>query len=237
MRQKRLVLVIEDDRQLGRQIKQTLEKDNTVAVRLVEKGLDGLWAAAEVPPHTIVLDLGLPDVDGTEICRSLRNRQLTAHIPIIIISERTTEQDRLRGFELGADDYVPKPFSLLELQARVRVALRRAPAAPSRLATYTGRHLKANFPEGVVTVDGRTVKLTRREFDLLWYLVEHRDAVIPPSRLVEAVWSDTDPDTGSRTLATHVARLRAKLGKAGEQIHTFLRKGYRFIEEADRPSS
>jgi DNA-binding response OmpR family regulator len=117
------------------------------------------------------------------------------------------------------------------LQARVRVVLRRSQPPPARLNAYKGRHIKANFADGTVAVNGTPLKLTRREFDLLWYLVEHQDQVIPADRLVEAVWGSTGE--GTRTVTTHIARLRAKLGPAGHQIHTFLRKGYRFSETTD----
>jgi DNA-binding response OmpR family regulator len=227
----RLVLLVDDDRELATLVKRTLEKDADVKAHVVHTGLDAVSVAAERLPDVVVLDLGLPDVDGTDVCRTLRGRSRTAHIPIVIVSERPTEQDRLTGFSLGADDYVTKPFSVAELQARVRVVLRRAQPAPARLNSYKGQHIKANFVDGVVTVDGTSLKLTRREFDLLWYLVEHQDQVIPADRLLEAVWGSTGE--GTRTVTTHIARLRAKLGPTGHQIHTFLRKGYRFSETAD----
>lgn len=227
----RLVLLVEDDRELAKLVKRTLEKDSGVRVDIAHTGLDALSIAAEQLPHVVLLDLGLPDLDGTEVCRHLRARARTAHIAIIIVSERASEQDRLTGFNLGADDYVIKPFFMTELLARVRVALRRAQPAPTRLNSYRGHHITANFADGVLSVDGARVRLTRREFDLLWYLVEHQDQVVPPDRLFEAVWGRTLNDT--RTLSTHIARLRAKLGPAGRQIDTFLRKGYRFTETTD----
>lgn len=230
----RFVLIVEDDARLAKLVKKALERDGTLKAEIVGKGLDALWTAAEHVPDIVILDLGLPDVDGTEVCRSLRSRQPTAHVPIIIVSERASEQDKLVGFNLGADDYVTKPFSIAELQARVRVALRRGQSSPARLNSYKGRLIAANFNEGLVSVAGKRINLTRREFDLLWYLVEHREQVIPPDRLRKAVWGDVDLGD-SRTLVTHIARLRAKLGSAGNQIHTFMRKGYIFSEDPDIP--
>lgn len=125
----RFVLIVEDDERLAKSVKKALEQDGSLKAHIVGKGLDALWNAAERVPDLVILDLGLPDVDGTEVCRSLRGRQPTAHIPIIIVSERVTEQDKLLCFNLGADDYVTKPFSIAELHARVRVALRRGQGA------------------------------------------------------------------------------------------------------------
>jgi DNA-binding response OmpR family regulator len=183
-------------------------------------------------PDLILLDLNLPVLSGLEVCRLLRGRPATAHIPIIMVTARTSESDRVTGLEVGADDYITKPFSLRELGARVRAVLRRASGeaggAPSPLV-YRGRHLVADFDAVAVSVDGDAVRLTRREFELLRYLVENRNRVLSRDRLLERVWG-YERFVETRSVDVHVGRLRGKLGNAGRQIETVVGLGYRFVE-------
>jgi DNA-binding response OmpR family regulator len=170
-------------------------------------------------------------LNGLEVCRLLRSRPATARVPIIMLTARTSEGDRVIGLDAGADDYVTKPFSLRELSARVRAALRRgksesAPAAP---AIYAGKHLTADFDAVAISVDGESVRLTRREFELLRYLVENRNRVLSRDRLLERVWG-YDRLIETRSVDVHVGRLRGKLGEAGKQIETVVGLGYRFVE-------
>jgi DNA-binding response OmpR family regulator len=156
-------------------------------------------------------------------------------VPIIMLTAKTSENDRVAGLDLGADDYVTKPFSLRELSARVRAVLRRREAAaePARPAVYRGTHLVADFDAVSITVDGSQVRLTRREFELLRFLVENRNRVLSRDRLLERVWG-YDRFIETRSVDVHVGRLRAKLGPAGDQIETVVGLGYRF---AEKPSS
>jgi DNA-binding response OmpR family regulator len=169
-------------------------------------------------------------LSGVEVCRILRGRPATAQLPIIMLTARTSESDRVAGLDLGADDYVTKPFSLRELAARVRAVLRRrAPAAEGEGTVYRGAHLMADFEGVSIQVDGQPVRLTRREFDLLKCLVENRNRVLSRDRLLERVWG-YDRSIETRSVDVHVGRLRAKLGAAGQQIETLVGLGYRFVE-------
>jgi DNA-binding response OmpR family regulator len=192
----------------------------------------GFWWAGPDPPGLIVLDLNLPGRSGLEVCRTLRGGTLTAHVPIIILTARTGEMDRVTGFDLGADDYVTKPFSLRELAARARAVLRRrgAGAAVHQPFVYHGAHLEADFDAVKVAVDGLSVRLTRREIELLQFLVANRNRVVSRDRLLEAVWGYTRL-TETRSVDVHIGRLRTKLGPAGAQIETVVGLGYRFVEE------
>ena len=179
----------------------------------------------------IILDLNLPVLSGVEVCRILRSRADVKHVPIIMLTARTSEGDRVTGLDLGADDYITKPFSLRELSARVRAVLRRTeslvPSAPRRRTR--GAHLLADFDAVSVTVDGSAVRLTRREFELLRYLVHNRNRVVSRDRLLERVWG-YDRLVETRSVDVHVSRLRVKLGAAGSQIETVVGLGYRFID-------
>ena len=227
---RRRVLVVEDEQDIAELIKHTLERGGDVDVEAVASGDAALKSAAEQPPDVVVLDLNLPVLSGLEVCRILRQRPATATVPIIMLTARTSESDRITGLDSGADDYVTKPFSARELAARVRAALRRGRAGDAPLAsTYRGAHLVADFEAVSVTVDGTPVKLTRREFELLRYLVDNRNRVLSRDRLLERVWG-YDHFIETRSVDVHVGRLRAKLGAAGRQIETVVGLGYRFVE-------
>lgn len=225
------VLVVEDEGDIAGLIRHALERSGDTAVEVVSSGDEALRAATEHPPDLILLDLNLPNIGGLEVCRLLRGRPATATVPIIILTARTSEGDRVTGLDAGADDYVIKPFSLRELSARVRAVLRRGRAAEPTPAplVYRGRHLVADFDAVSVVVDDVAVKLTRREFELLRYLVENRNRVLSRDRLLERVWG-YDHLIETRSVDVHVGRLRGKLGEAGKQIETVVGLGYRFVE-------
>jgi len=225
------VLVVEDENDIAGLIKHTLERSGDASVEVVGRGDEALRSITGRPPDLVILDLNLPVLSGDEVCRILRQRQETRQIPIIMLTARTSESDRVTGLDLGADDYVTKPFSLRELAARVRAVLRRRRAAAdeARQARYTGRHLVADFDAVAVTVDDKPIKLTRREFELLRFLVENRNRVLSRDRLLERVWG-YDRFIETRSVDVHVGRLRAKLGTAGQQIETVIGLGYRFNE-------
>ena len=225
------ILVVEDEADIGGLIKHALERRADMSVDLVASGAAALAAVAAQPPDLMILDLNLPGLDGMEVCRVVRGRPLTAALPIIMLTARTDEGDRVAGLDLGADDYVTKPFSLRELAARVRAVLRRKQGASggAPVSVYRGRHLVADFDAVSVTVDGAAVRLTRREFELLRFLVENRNRVISRDRLLERVWGYSK-FIETRSVDVHVGRLRSKLGAAGQQIETVVGLGYRFVE-------
>jgi DNA-binding response OmpR family regulator len=165
---------------------------------------------------------------GLEVCRVLRSRPQTAKLPIIMLTARTGESDRVTGLDVGADDYVTKPFSLRELAARVRAVLRRG-KPDTAAAVYRGKYLVADFEAVSVSVQGEPIRLTRREFELLKYLVENRNRVLSRDRLLERVWG-YDRLIETRSVDVHVGRLRGKLGPVGQQIETVVGLGYRFVE-------
>jgi DNA-binding response OmpR family regulator len=225
------VLVVEDEHDIAGLIRHTLQRTGDMDVEVAASGDQALKAASEHPPDLIILDLNLPVLGGLEVCRLLRTRPATSRVPIIMLTARTSEGDRVTGLDAGADDYVTKPFSLRELVARVRAVLRRGrpeepPAAPP---VYRGEHLVADFDAVAIAVDGQPVRLTRREFELLRYLVENKGRVLSRDRLLERVWG-YDRLIETRSVDVHVGRLRGKLGSAGKQIETVVGLGYRFIE-------
>jgi DNA-binding response OmpR family regulator len=228
------VLVVDDEQDIAGLIKHTLEKGGEIEVELVATGDAALKAVTERTPDLIVLDLNLPVLSGLEVCRILRSRTSTARVPIIMLTARTSESDRVTGLDVGADDYMTKPFSLRELAARVRAVLRRGhPKSPNGAGAdafvYRGKHLVADFDAVAVSVDGVSIRLTRREFELLRYLVENRNRVLSRDRLLERVWG-YDRLVETRSVDVHVGRLRGKLGVAGRQIETVVGLGYRFVE-------
>ena len=223
---------MEDEDDIARLIKHTLEKSGEIQADIVGSGDEALKSVAEDAPDLVVLDLNLPVLSGLEVCRILRTRPDSAHVPIIMLTARTSENDRVIGLEIGADDYISKPFSLRELTARVRAVLRRIASERGAGAAfvYQGKHLLADFDAVAVSVDGAPVRLTRREFDLLRFLVENRNRVLSRDRLLERVWG-YERSVETRSVDVHVGRLRGKLRAAGRQIETVVGLGYRFVEE------
>jgi two-component system alkaline phosphatase synthesis response regulator PhoP len=224
------ILVVDDEIDLAQLIKHALERGRDAAVEIVTSGDAALQAVRTAPPDLVILDLNLPVVDGIDVCRRIRSQPSTATLPVIMLTARTAESDRVSGLDLGADDYITKPFSLRELAARVRAVLRRRSAdGAGGVSLYRGRHLTADFDAVQVTVNDTPVKLTRREFDLLRCLVENRHRVLSRDRLLERVWGYT-ASIETRAVDVHVGRLRSKLGAAGPQIETVVGLGYRFVE-------
>jgi DNA-binding response OmpR family regulator len=225
------ILIVEDERDIAGLIKHTLERNVDAEADVAWSGDSALKAMTERPPDLLILDLNLPVVSGVEICRIVKARSDLKHVPVIMLTARTSEDDRVSGLELGADDYITKPFSLRELTARVRAVLRRAAAAVDRPGggTYRDAHIFADFDAVAVAVDGASVRLTRREFELLQYLVQNKNRVISRDRLLERVWG-YDRLIETRSVDVHVGRLRSKLRAAGRQIETVVGLGYRFVD-------
>jgi two-component system, OmpR family, alkaline phosphatase synthesis response regulator PhoP len=228
------VLVVDDEQDIAGLIKHGLEKGGDIEVEIVGTGDGALKAVNERTPDLIVLDLNLPVLSGLEVCRILRSRPNTATVPIIMLTARTSESDRVTGLDVGADDYITKPFSLRELAARVRAVLRRGRTEAgngtrAEAFVYRGKHLVADFDAVAISVNGDPIRLTRREFELLRYLVENRNRVLSRDRLLERVWG-YDRFVETRSVEVHVGRLRGKLREAGRQIETVVGLGYRFVE-------
>lgn len=229
---KKRVLIVEDEPDIAGLMKHALERAGDLEVEHVGTGAAALKSVMEEPPSLVLLDLNLPFIDGVEVCRLLRGRAPSAAIPIIIVTARAGEMDRIAGLEIGADDYVTKPFSLRELVARVRAVLRRPPQM-AEAAPAPGYHrglLAIDFDAVTVRVSGASVRLTKREFELLRFLIDNRNRVLSRDRLLERVWG-FDSQVETRSVDVHVGRLRAKLGPAGRQIETVIGMGYRFVEE------
>lgn len=227
------VLIVEDETDIAGLIKHTLEREGDLSVDVVSSGDAALRSVSDHVPDLLILDLNLPVLGGLEVCRILRARPATARMPIIMLTARSSETDRVSGLDCGADDYITKPFSLRELSARVRAALRRGRpddgAQKGTAEIYRGKHILADFDAVSVAVEGSQVRLTRREFELLKYLVENKNRVLSRDRLLERIWG-YDRVVETRSVDVHVGRLRGKLGIAGGQIETVVGLGYRFVE-------
>ena len=220
------VLIIEDDPDIAESLRYNLEREG-LKTDIAETGEQGLTAAldAQGPPSLIILDLMLPGMSGTELCRRLRREPLTRRTPIIMLTARTHEADRVAGLDLGADDYITKPFSVRELLARVRAVLRRVDE--TTLPRYEDSHLLIDYAEMRVMCEGQNVRLTRKEFALLSMLAKSAGRVATRQQLLDNVWGyQYFGDT--RTLDVHIRRLRQKLGTCGDCIETVVGVGYRF---------
>ena len=219
------VLVVEDEPDIRNLIVHHLERDG-FRCRTAATGADALAAVRAAMPDLVVLDLMLPGMDGLEVCRRLRAGPSVP--PIIMLTAKADEVDRVVGLELGADDYVVKPFSPKELVARVRAVLRRGrPVEGARSLTAGGVALDPARHQ--VTVAGAAVALTPKEFELLQTLMESAGRVLTREHLLNRVWGYARADEiESRTVDVHVRRLRAKLGEAGARITTVKTVGYRF---------
>ncbi|HEX8407984.1 MAG TPA: response regulator transcription factor [Thermoanaerobaculia bacterium] len=217
------VAVIEDDQDIAFTIRVNLEREG-YAVASYTNGHEGLVAVQQGGFDFLVLDLNLPDLDGFTICRELRRHPVTAKLPILMLTARTSEADRVTGLELGADDYLGKPFSVRELLARVAAILRRARGTDDS-AMYDDGHLRIDGRTMRVYVGGEEVKLARKELELLWMLVRNRPAVVSRDRILSEVWQVAD-DVETRTVDAHIRNLRKKIGK--DRIQTVIGYGYRY---------
>ncbi len=224
MARERLALV-EDDPDLVTTLALALERDGFEVERYLT-GRDGLEGILAKPPDLVLLDLNLPDLDGLSVCRELRSTPAVADLPIIMLTARVEESDRVLGLDLGADDYVTKPFSLRELKSRIRALLRRRSldtGVPED--EYADRRLVVRKGPMDVTVDGGLVRLTLKEFELLWYLIGVRPRVASREMILERVWG-LSSEVETRTIDVHIRALRAKLGN--DVIETVIGAGYRF---------
>ncbi len=193
-------------------------------------GTRAIAAARDEKPDLMVLDLMLPEVDGLEVCKILRRDANTAKMPIIMLTARAAEMDRVVGLELGADDYVTKPFSPRELVLRIRKLLARNSSTPESGAYIKIGDIEIDIPTHIVKLAGKEVTLTLTEFNLLEILAKRRGRVQSRERLLQDVWGYENP-IDSRTVDTHMRRLREKLGESANYLETIRGVGYRFIGE------
>ena len=224
-----LILVVEDDPDIAELIRHYLEKSGH-AVQLLGSGAAVLPKVRGERPDLIVLDLMLPGLDGLMVCQALRSDPLTAAIPIIMVTARGDEADRIAGLELGADDYVTKPFSAKELVARVSALLRRTQRLDPAEPVVRYRTITIDSARHVVTVDGREVRLTAKEFLLLLYLVQHRGRVLSRDLLLTDVWG-YQYTGGTRTVDVHIRRLREKVPVLTDAIETVKQFGYKLVDD------
>ena len=216
--------IIEDDADLSFTIRLNLEREGYL-VSNWSNGHEGLLGVQQGGFDFLILDLNLPDLDGFTICRELRRNPATSALPILMLTARASEQDRIMGLELGADDYLTKPFSVRELLARVTAILRRSKGADADASVYDDGKLRIDGRTLRVYVAGEEVRLAKKELELLWMLVRNRPAVVSRDRILSEVWQMAD-DVETRTVDAHIRNLRKKIGK--DRIRTVIGYGYRF---------
>jgi two-component system, OmpR family, alkaline phosphatase synthesis response regulator PhoP len=220
----RSIVIVEDDEDIADSIRYNLEREG-FRVRVAATGEDALGLILDRPPNLILLDLNLPHMSGFEMCRRLRAESTTARVPILMLTARTDESDKVLGLNLGADDYITKPFSMRELVARVNAVLRRADGVEAERPAYDNGVLQIDPSTFSVRCRGREVRLTRKEFALLGELARNQGRVLTREVLLDRVWGLTYYGD-SRTLDVHIRRLRQKLGDPA-LIETVTGIGYR----------
>jgi DNA-binding response OmpR family regulator len=218
-----VLLLVEDDESIGRLVKTYLEQQDGWRVVWLRSGEEAVAELRRHPVRLVVLDIGLPGIDGFEVCRRLR---AYSKVPIIMLTARDEEPDRVAGLELGADDYVSKPFSPRELAARIKAILRRVEQR-NEDAVLTSHDIVLRRDSMDVTVAGAQIELTSKEFDLLACFLEHPGIVLSREKLLDLVWGMTYPG-GTRTVDVHVAQLRRKLGDP-DTIRTVRGAGYKLV--------
>ncbi len=222
------ILIVDDESNIVEVVKYNLDKEG-FRTSVAYDGAKALELARQNLPDLILLDLMLPEVDGLEVCRILKQEEKTRHIPIIMLTGKTTETDKVLGLEMGADDYVTKPFSPRELLARIRVALRRV-AAPAPAELFRLGPLNVDWGRHVASIHGRPVDLTAKEFELLTALIHAKGRMLTRAALLERVWGfDQADEIETRTVDFHISRLRKKLRPVADRIVTVKNAGYRLM--------
>jgi two-component system alkaline phosphatase synthesis response regulator PhoP len=219
------ILLIEDDQDIAELLKHYLGKES-FSLQHVSDGFSGLKQAQAQHFDLIILDIMLPEMDGLEVCKELRADPKAASVPIIMLTAKTEEMDKIVGLELGADDYVTKPFSPRELLARVKAVLRRAERKPEAEKVYHYGKLTLDASKHEITVDGQPVELTSKEFTLLECLLRSKGRVLSRDYLMDQVWG-YDYYGGMRTVDVHIRRLREKIPLLSEAIQTVKNVGYK----------
>ena len=224
-----MIYLVEDDDSIRELVLYTLHTTGFEAEGF--QNAAGFWQALEKElPQLVLLDIMLPDEDGLHILKRLRAGAETADLPVMMLTAKSSEYDRVVGLDSGADDYLPKPFGMMELVSRVRALLRRAakPAAEDKL--FTAGSLAVDVKRRAVTVDGEPVILTYNEFELLCYLLENRGVVLSRDQILTKIW-DYNYSGETRTVDVHIRTLRQKLGDAGALIETVRGVGYRLAQD------
>jgi two-component system phosphate regulon response regulator PhoB len=223
------VIIIEDERDLAELLAFNLQKEGWQTLFALD-GKAGLELVSNELPDIVILDLMLPEISGIEVCKLLRKQERTAAIPIIMVTAKGEEIDRVVGFEVGADDYLVKPFSTRELLLRIKAVMRRTSPAAAEEKLLSRGALSIDISRHRVTVKDQEIVLTSTEFKLLLLLAERPGRVQSRERLLQDVWGySSDADT--RTVDTHITRLRTKMGSAGEMIRTVRGYGYKLEVE------
>jgi two-component system alkaline phosphatase synthesis response regulator PhoP len=228
------ILVIDDEKDLIELVRYNLENDG-FSVRDAMDGEAGLAMAVREHPDVILIDLMLPGMDGLEVCRSLRSNERTAHIPLIMLTAKSAESDRVLGLELGADDYITKPFSPRELTARIKAVLRRTSLPQTSPEVIQKGELMIDLTRRMVSCGAEPIPLTATEFRLLEFLAHHPGRVHTRYQLIDNVLGK-EISVLDRTIDVHITGLRKKLGNCGRWIETVRGFGYRFKEEDEETS-
>ncbi len=228
IKQKEKILVVDDEKDIARMISYNLKKEGFLVVEAYN-GEDALNLTVSEQPDLVLLDLMLPGIDGLEVCRQLKKESRTSSIPLIMLTAKTQEIDKVVGLELGADDYVSKPFSPKELIARIKAVLRRGKEKEILRDTAVFGDLSIDFAKIAVSVGKNPVELTAKEFELLKALIQAKGRVLSRDYLLDAIWGfEHAVDIQTRTVDVHIRTLRKKLKKQAARIITVKNYGYRF---------
>ncbi|HTZ11025.1 MAG TPA: response regulator transcription factor [Candidatus Margulisiibacteriota bacterium] len=230
---KETILIVEDDKDIIKMLEYNLSREG-FKTSSVRDGEDALDEVASLHPDLILLDLMLPTMDGLEVCKELKADSKTSSIPIIMLTAKSQESDKIVGLELGADDYMTKPFSPKELIARIRAVLRRIKEKDKLPEVVRIGNLTIDFSRIAVTVKGKPIKLTSKEFELLTALIKARGRVLSRDHLLDNIWGfDHAVEIQTRTVDVHIRTLRKKLKDEARRIITVKNYGYRFNTDAD----
>lgn len=229
MQERAEIFCVEDDGDIRELIEYTL-KTAGFEVRGFEGGAELFEALESARPLLILLDIMLSGIDGMKILKQLREKSATADIPVIMVTAKSDRLDKVRGLDCGADDYVTKPFDILELIARIKAVLRRSKAKQNTAEVLECGEIEADLPQRRITVSGNEITLTYKEFELLVFLMENKGKVVTRTTLLDKIWN-TDFEGESRTVDVHIRTLRQKLGAAGELIETVRNVGYRMCSD------
>lgn len=223
------VLVVDDEQDILNLVEYNLKRAGFQTI-LAKDGPEAIEAAKTHRPDLVLLDIMLPDMEGTEVLRRLKSTETTASIPIIMLTAKGEEIDKIVGLELGAEDYITKPFSPRELILRVKAVLKRTAAAPEAGRSLSFKELSMDVSRHRITVSGEPVELSSTEFNLLYELMQAKGRVLTRDDILDRAWG-LDCYVTPRTVDTHVRRLRSKLGVAGDYIETVRGVGYRFKDD------
>ena len=231
MREK--ILIVEDEPDIIKMLEYNLKKEG-FRITSVSDGREALRRSEREHPDIIILDLMLPEIDGLEVCKTLKQSSDTADIPVIMLTAKAQETDKIVGLELGADDYITKPFSIRELTARVKAVLRRAREKDKLPEIFKIGNLTIDFSKIKVTMGNKPVELTSKEFELLSALVKAKGRVLSRDYLLDNIWGfDNAIEIQSRTVDVHIQTLRKKLKQEAKRVVTVKNYGYRFEQEEE----